>query len=415
MNVVEKIIQLENHQSFSEKDSESLGQYLSRMRRRKNVDLKNIAVTTRINYNILLNLENDVFENLPDRTYLRGFIRCLAKEIAAEEEYALNLLDRHLAQNAPPPSQPSEHQHTPVTPIRINSILDRDFTKLENLKKQVYKMPTKYLVAITLGLICIGTAALFLKKILVATSQDVHMTSEMDRPTQPVTKARPQAVPTEELKPVTAEEQTLVEEKAQTMALQEAKTEHVAKQAVPPYPPMEVPDIKTNLPKRILRVSPEPITLTQMQYPLYALNPHHPKLNDETLFPQKIRKAYIPGQENVFINAAEGDTWLVYKNSDAAVKNFILKQGRTLFLRGKEIKLFLGNLNAVEIFYNNQYLKAKTVNGVRSLIFPHKLAKESEIPFFIYDQHEGKYYTTQDLIRQVQEAGQGNPENQSSE
>ena len=62
----------------------------------------------------------------------------------------------------------------------------------------------------------------------------------------------------------------------------------------------------------------------------------------------------------------------------------------------KRSKFFLGNLGAVEIFYNNQYLEAQAVNGVKSLIFPHELAKQAQIPFFTYDQQQGKFFLTND-------------------
>ena len=395
MDMVEKVVPIE--------DDKSLGQYLSRMRKRKNIDLKNIAVTTRINYNVLLSLENDVFENLPNRTYLRGFIRCLVKEIEADEDHALNLLDKYWAKTT---QSPSEEGQGSFESIHINSTLDRDFTKLENLKKKVYKIPIKYLVAALLGLICIGTGFLFLKKVFIATNQEANIIRETNRVAQPVDEVRAPVTQIKKSPPPAVKDEMLLKEDQTTLEQEVENTEEV-KMAVPPKPgpstalpspTMDPPDIRTDLPRRVLQITPKPITLTQMQYPLYSLDPHHPKLKDETLFPQRIRKAYTPGEEHVFINAARGDTWLVYKNSDDDAKNFILRQGRTLFLRGREIRLFLGNLNAIDIFYNNQYLKAKTINGVRSLIFPHKLAKESEIPFFIYDSKKGKYYSIQDFI-----------------
>ena len=380
MNVSEKMGPSKNRHS----STESLGQYLSRMRRSKNIDLKNIAVTTRINYNILCGLESDSFDNLPNRTYLRGFIRCLAKEIAAEEEYALALLDKHLRPNTPPPADDAP---SPAPPSLVLP------GKLEKLRRQAYKIPTKYLAISLLALATLGPlgtgAFLIAKKVFVSTNQEASEAREGLPP--------PIAVKTERNDPgpaPTAE----VPSSPETVPVPTPSPPSHGMVQTTATAPVAAPNIQTNLPRRSVPTMLGPIGLTKMQYPLYSLNPNHPKLDDKTLFPQKVRDAYAPGQEHVFINAVEDDSWLVYQSSGGPIKSFILRKGRTLFLRGREIKLFLGNLNALEIFYNNQYLKAKSINGVRSLIFPHELAKKSEIPFFIYEQEKGKYHLIRDII-----------------
>lgn len=399
MNNLEKIIA--NHKEEAPRE-ESLGQYLSRMRREKGIDLKNIAVTTRINYNILHGLENDHFENLPNRTYLRGFIRCLAREIGAEEEYALALLDRHLRHDAPSHTlQQAPEEDVASVPIApINSALDKDLAKLENLKKRAPQIPPKYLVAGLLALTILGGGGLLVKKILVATNQEVQEAREIVQrqalralqPPPPPPPVQPPTLPAETVNPPPAEAK-----QTQPEAEEEMKKE-VAERPPAPVDGITAPAIRTNLPKRTIETSLGAIRLTKMQYPLYSLDPDHPKLKDAALFPPHVRAAYVPGIQNVFIHAVRGDSWLVYKNSQKRIRSFTLEQGKTLSIRGEEIRLFLGNLNVLEIFYNNQYLKAQTVNGVRSLIFPHQLAQGSEIPFFLYDSERGKYLTIQEAI-----------------
>ena len=360
---------------------ESLGQYLSRMRKKKNIDLKNIAVTTRINYGILSDLERDHFENLPNRIYLRGFIRSLAKEISADEEYALTLLDRHLR---PSPSRPPHPEHSnppPSPPTPLNSTLNKDFSKLENLKKHYRRIPVKYLIAGLVVLTALGTGGLLLSKIFIATNQEAQKFLEKEEETQISEKQQ------------TEEEQIMVEGKnpEEKSALIKDEAPQVKEETAP------VSD------EHIVQTSLMPVVLSKMEYPLYNLDPNHPKLRDKSLLPQRIREAYRPGHAHVFINAVNGASWMVYKNSGNPVRSFTLQKGKTLFLRGKEIRIFLGNLSAVEIFYNNQYLQTQSENQIRSLIFPHELAKKSEIPFFVYNKEEGKHYAVEDILKNIKQ------------
>ena len=358
---------------------ESLGQYLSRMRKKKKIDLKNIAVITRINYNILSDLECDRFDNLPNRTYLRGFIRSLAKEISADKEYALALLDQHLKEHKSlQSSQSGDNNKVLSSPIPLNPILNKDFSKLENIKRHYRKIPTKYIIA-SLGILMIlGGGGLLLRKAFIATNQEA---------------------------------QKFLEKETQTKKNKEQETEEKQKEsiAIKEEPKKENTETATQTSERTIETSLGSIILTKMEYPLYALDPNHPKLQDKKLFPQRIRKIYSSGQAHVFINAVKGETWMVYKNSNDPIRSFTLKKGKTLFLRGKEIRLFLGNLGAVEIFYNNQYLQAKSDNQVRSLIFPHELAKKSEVPFFIYDKKAGKHHLVTDIIKNKVKTSQPTP------
>ena len=336
-------------------DPETLGQYLGQIRNKKNIDLKKIAVTTRINYHILCSLENDSLDNLPNRTYLRGFVKCFAREIGAEEKHALKLFDKQLDV---PELAPANPEKTTGANLRINSVFEQNFAQLTKIKSGAHKIPGKYWIAGLVFLGCLGGVIFFIQQTLIATQEAAQ--SPLNQAPAPPLKSEVSPLP-----PPKAE--------------------------VSPPPPT-TPEGG----EKVTAQAKESISLSAMQYPLYTLSAQHPKLEDNALFPDKIRNAYAPGTEYVFINAVRDDAWLVYQKSQEPIKSFTLKRGRTLFLRAKEIKIFLGNLGAVEIFYNNQYLEAQAVNGVKSLIFPHKLAKQAKIPFFIYDQQQGKFFLTND-------------------
>ena len=345
-------------------DPETLGQYLGQIRSKKNIDLKKIALTTRINYHILCSLENDSLDNLPNRTYLRGFVKCFAREIGAEEKHALKLFDKQLDVCEPAPA--SAEKTTGVN-LRINSVFEQNLAQLTKIKNSAHKIPGKYLIVGLVLLGCLGGVIFFIQQTLIATQEAAQPPLEQNQdqaaaPLPPTASPPPATKTAPPLKPEVSP---------------------------PPTPPPEGEE-------KVTAQAKESISLSAMQYPLYTLSAQHPKLGDNALFPDKIRNSYTPGTEHVFINATRDDAWLVYQKSQEPIKSFTLKRGQTLFLRSKEIKIFLGNLEAVEIFYNNQYLEAQAINGVKSLIFPHKLAKQAQIPFFTYDQQQGKFFLTTD-------------------
>ena len=63
------------------------GTLIRQMREAKGLSLQEIAVRTRINAHILGALEEERFEDVPNaRVYVRGFVRCLAREIGLDQD-----------------------------------------------------------------------------------------------------------------------------------------------------------------------------------------------------------------------------------------------------------------------------------------------------------------------------------------
>ena len=86
--------------------------------------------------------------------------------------------------------------------------------------------------------------------------------------------------------------------------------------------------------------------------------------------------------QNVYIVATDGDTWISYQSDDEDIKRFVLKQGRSVLIKGKTILLFMGNINISKIFLNNKLIKTYSKTGVKSIIFPESEAKDYELPLF---------------------------------
>lgn len=68
---------------------ESFGQYLRRERELRNISLKEIAEVTKINRSSLQAIEDDRFELLPGKLFIRGFLRAYCRHIGLDEEDVL--------------------------------------------------------------------------------------------------------------------------------------------------------------------------------------------------------------------------------------------------------------------------------------------------------------------------------------
>ncbi|GJL56377.1 MAG: XRE family transcriptional regulator [Nitrospirales bacterium] len=69
--------------------SDSIGVYLKKIREAQGLSLDQVASLTRIQPKFLQALEDEVFEQLPERVFTRGFVRTYARSLGISEEDAL--------------------------------------------------------------------------------------------------------------------------------------------------------------------------------------------------------------------------------------------------------------------------------------------------------------------------------------
>lgn len=81
----------------------TIGQLLQKEREEKKLSLQSVAQKTRINLAFLQAIEEDAFQLIPSETYVRGFIRCYAKQIHLDPDEILNLY-RNQAGSPPGPA-----------------------------------------------------------------------------------------------------------------------------------------------------------------------------------------------------------------------------------------------------------------------------------------------------------------------
>ena len=102
----------------------TLGEELRRKREERNIDLTDIAESTKIGIRFLKAIEADNYAILPGGIFTRSFIRAFAKRVGMNEDEAMEL---YVQQVAPPPvvEQPAEsHQKSSKRPPSILQTYD---------------------------------------------------------------------------------------------------------------------------------------------------------------------------------------------------------------------------------------------------------------------------------------------------
>jgi cytoskeletal protein RodZ len=117
---------------------------------------------------------------------------------------------------------------------------------------------------------------------------------------------------------------------------------------------------------------------------LYKLGPSDS--SEVKQIPENIRQAYVAGKQNIFIMAADGDSWITYKKDNDPIRKLMLKQHENLRLVGDDIRIFAGNVTAIKIFLNNRPVEFQSSTGLKSFIFPQENIKRYKLPLFIFKE-----------------------------
>ena len=132
--------------------------------------------------------------------------------------------------------------------------------------------------------------------------------------------------------------------------------------------------------------------------PLYKVLHDDPRRDAPRHIPDKFQAALLKGKQNVFLKAVAGESWLTYRRDGGAIRQFLLEKDKSLMIRGDEILIFLGNVNALKIFLNNRPLQIKSQNRVKTLVFPQDKKSKYFIPLFVYDD-EGKAISSDEAMK----------------
>ncbi|WP_164848324.1 RodZ family helix-turn-helix domain-containing protein [Halobacteriovorax sp. HLS] len=370
----------------------TIGEVLKAAREERKLSLKVISQHTKISTTILEHLEANRFNDLPSKAYVIGFVKNYSKTVNLNTNDCLQLLNEAYGVT---PEVTAVESHSP-TPTREHEPTEESSSN---------EIPSQYLTiaGVFLALIIVVTIAINSssetnkEQILTQQAQEVDEVAQT-----PLVNVMPQEV---------SEETPLTETKKPQV---EAQAVEVKAETAPEVKPAPVKVEKAQGPKKeeikvAEKVEPKiqeeekkeekekKVELRPLSLPLYSVSADKTELQH---LPDNIKSSLIAGKQNVFINAVDGDTWITYKSDDNAIKKFVLKQGRTLLIRGDLIRIFLGNINVARVFLNNDPLTITTRSGVKSLVFPQESAKDFKLPLFIYKKN-GKAITSSEYEQDI--------------
>jgi len=347
----------------------TIGVFLKDARTSKNLSLDEVATKTKINLKLLTHLEGDQLTNLPNKTYVVGFVKSYAKHLDLNEEEALLSLNY------------TYEQKMSASPVKSEAFIKDNEApnELEDSAKAIFKTfyNKKVFIAIVASVILIfavrSTISFFsniakekvsfekseVLKPLNSTKKEI-ITADEVKPADEVS-AQPKELPKE---PVKKSEEKIIEVKEE---IKEEVKEETKDDKIEAKEEKEKEKVAQNLNGKFPYINFYPVPRD-----LY-------KIVDES--PQNT-VAVQEGEQSVYISAIEGDTWISFKVDDEKIKRYVLKKGRGVLLKGEVVLLFMGNINATKIYLNNKLIETDSKTGVKSLVFPESSTPEYELPLF---------------------------------
>ena len=119
--------------------------------------------------------------------------------------------------------------------------------------------------------------------------------------------------------------------------------------------------------------------------------------SDLKLLPKSVQQD--PSPQKVYIKAMNGETWITYKVDDKPIRQLFLKKDKSLFIKGREMRIFLGNINATKIFVNNKPISYLSRTGVKSLVIPKRNTSKYQLPLFVFED-SGRARTSEEVIKE---------------
>jgi cytoskeleton protein RodZ len=357
----------------------SIGELLRSKREEKGLNLKTISQQTKIHMGLLEHLENNELAKLPSKTYVRGFVKSAAKILGIKEEEALNVLEATYNRESKSVKKEIPNYEMRNETAR-NTLTSMAATPLETVKS-VTASSTAFLAKAVVGILIVGVIGFNVKNLIDRSAEERLKLPQVFTTIHQKTKSIPRVVVPKVI-PKSTEAELALQVPMKVNIIQDKK------------------DANQKSEVTINDVSLKNISLGEKQF-----TEDNSVTGDklEEIFPSRYKVRVVKGVENVFINAVEGDSWITYKVDDKEIKKYVLRQGRSVFLRGEKIRLFLGNIKTIKIFYNNKLIVLNAKNGVKNLVFPEEMKTKFMSPLFVF-QKDGTVVTSEDYMKTNQKA-----------
>ena len=400
----------------------TIGTLLKKCREKNNISIEDIAQKTKININILKALEEDDLHNLPNKTYVRGFVSNYAKTVGLDVNDARNSLENtynikfgHLVDETSPQKTLGALQADNPEEDETEEIKETLISIVQGfLNKKVIYACVGLLILFIIGKGIVG----FLSQ-LTSEQQNITETSTPSpEPNDLMLKDKDANIlemdASKKLASEIIAEKKIDEAKEEVKKVEDKKKEALKVPVTKPVEKVVEKTVEKEIPKVAVAVKkenkpevkevPKKIKLINGKFPfknfypapteMYSIVKDAPEANNPALLPPNIKASLSSDKQNVYVVATEQDTWISYRSDQEKIKRFVLKKGRRILIKGDRVLLFMGNFNAAKIFLNNELISAQTKTGVKSMIFPEDAATDFELPLF--PSYKGIPYSAED-------------------
>ncbi len=397
-----------DHQEVDENIHNDLtvGAFLRTQRESLGIQLKNVVQSTKISLTNLEHLESDNLDALPDKAYVTGYVKSYSKLLNLNSAEALKLLDS-----------------TYVKLGKTQAPQEIVIPQAQNAPSVSTPLPIAKIAAGIIGaLLVIAIATFVWFKVTSTDDQQESPVKEEVKTTEQSNEITPQSLSAEtplqdeipegtpvgaqtEKQPKEQPEEQRQDQESEVLPVKTQAKKEEPKQVVKKEESKEVAvqdkkqETKEEVKKEESEESAKEYKFYQMASTLYQYDTEMSEERQEELIPARFRVATTNDSHAVFITAFDGDSWITYKSDDEDTRKFVLKEGRSILIRGKLTRVFLGNLGAVKIFYNNRPLKVNSPSGVKSLVFPQEESRNYVTPLFIYKK-DGTVITSEEYLEE---------------
>lgn len=396
----------ESAQAFTD-NSQSIGEYLKKAREANGLTLQHIAHVTKISLKNLNYLEESALEALPDKIYVFGYVKNYTKVLSINNTEALKLLEAEYERLAPPQFSAPE----PEVPKNVVTTVD----SLSDSEKQNYIIMGLIALVVVIGSIFMFSSDGDEKQKQEIVEAKIEEKVEPVATEQPVT---PQSLSSQtplqkEIENVKEQEQVQKEESEPVVAEAGPKKVEVAEVKKPePVEEKKVEQAKQVEAKKEEEKKVEEKAdknklanrkFYKMSIPLYsALEPSEGESYSD-LVPSDIDGKHSDALQNIFVYAKGESCWVTYQTEDSRIRQRYLKEGSFTFVRGKEIRMAIGNTGSARVFLNKEPIKLLTTTGVKNLVIPQENSKNYKMPLFVYNKEKNSFLTSAQYMKKLEE------------
>lgn len=346
----------------------TIGSFLKDLRLRKGYSLERLSAETKISLSILKKLEQNDLPNLPNITYVKGYVQnCLkslhnpynteVNDIIENTYHSLGLIE------------------IKKTAVKKENNLVNEITNQESKKDhKIYNLSSlisKNSILTICSLLIIIAIFSFVKKVQMQNKQrhSVAITSTTQG------------------------------------SIEENKIENYVA-----LPQQQMPTINSTTTVQVTQQTPENnVTPTPTSAPTQVQNTTFPKfefkkisdlgisLQDESekdldSYTEEDRKRVTQGKQNLFITKLDGESWISYKKDNEPPRSTLLKKGQKFFITGDKLFVTIGNTEKLKLYFNGKIVNFVGSRGVKSFIFPIDDASQHSLPLFVRDSSDKLYF-----------------------